>query len=427
MNMRTNLSAAPRRGIVGVRADASNVQSILDGLNAAFEQFKEANDARIKGIEAKFDDVVQREKVDRINTEVSALNTALTDAQAAIAALRLGGGGGDDDPDAPAKREHAQAFERFFRKGVDAGLSDLEVKAKLTTQSDPDGGYLVPEEMAGAIDRVLGTVSVMRQIANVMPIGTDTYKKLVSMGGAGGGWVGEEEERPETGAPTLRELIFTVMEMYANPATTQRMLDDGIIDIEAWLADEVMTTFSELEGAAFVNGSGVKQPRGLMTYPTVANASYTWGKVGFIATGAAAGFAADPDGADAFIKTYYGLKQGYRANASWLMSDAVMGAARLFKDGNDAYIWAPPSGSAEMATILGKPVYNDDYMPGLGANKFPVAFGDFKRAYMILDRLGIRVLRDPFTNKPNVHFYTTKRTGGGLTNFEAVKFMKCST
>ncbi len=426
MSKQFKLPAAPRRGIVAVRADAGGMQSILDNLNAAFDQFKQANDDRLKGIEAKFDDVVQREKVDRINDEVSALNKALTDANAAIAAMRLGGGGGED-PDAPAKREHAQAFERFFRKGVDAGLSDLEVKARLTTQSDPDGGYLVPEEMAGTIDRVLGTVSVMRQLANVMPIGTDTYKKLVSMGGAGGGWVGEEEARPETATPGLRELVFTVMEMYANPATTQRMLDDGIVDIEAWLADEVMTTFAELEGNAFLNGTGVKQPRGLMTYDKVANGSYTWGKVGFIATGAASTFKADPDAADAFINLYGALKQGYRSSASWLMSDATMTTVRKFKDGNDAYIWAPPSGTAEVPTILGKPVYTDDYMPGLGANTFPVAFGDFRRAYMILDRIGIRVLRDPFTSKPNVLFYTTKRVGGGLSNFEAVKFMKCST
>jgi HK97 family phage major capsid protein len=414
----------PGRGILAVRADASDANAILAELSRTFQAFKDENEARLKGIDKKFGDVVQAEKVERINADISKLTTALADVNSVIAALKLGGSApGATDPD---KRAHAQAFDRFFRRGIDAGLSDLEVKAKLTTQSNPDGGYLVPEEMSATIDRVLGVISVMRQISNVMPINTSVYKKLVNMGGAGSGWVGEEEARPETGTPTLRELLFTVMEMYANPATTQTMLDDGIVDVGAWLGDEVQITFAEQEGAAFLTGSGVKRPRGILSYPTVANASYAWGSLGFIATGVAANFHATNPG-DNFVDTYYALKAGYRGGASWLMSDAVMAAVRKFKDGQGNYLWAPPSAVGEVSTILGKPVYNDDNMPALGANNFPVAFGDFRRGYMILDRQGIRVLRDPFTNKPYVHFYTTKRVGGGVSNFEAIKLLKCST
>ena len=421
--MAMGMMGASFRGVSLARADAGDANKILTELKTTFEQFKAAHEEELKGIKKNFADVVTTEKLAKINTEITDLTKALDVVNVALAAAKVGGGSGAADP---AKAEHAQAFEKFFRKGVDNGLSDLEVKAKLTTQSDPDGGYLVPEETSATIDRVLGLISVMRQIATVMPVGTDTYKKFVSMGGAGAGWVGEEDTRPETGTSTLRELAFTVMEMYANPATTQKMLDDGIIDIAAWLADEVQVAFAEMEGAAFVAGSGVKRPRGLLTYDTVANSSWSWGKLGFTVSGAAASFAtASP--ADAFVDLYYSLKQGYRTNASWLMSDAVMSSVRKFKDGDGNYIWAPPSVAAEVATILGKPVYNDDNMPGLGAGAFPVAFGDFKRGYLILDRLGIRVLRDPYTNKPNVHFYTTKRVGGGVSNFEAIKLMKISS
>lgn len=426
--MAMGMMAGSFRGMSLARAEGADANKILAELKSTFEQFKAAHEEELKGIKKNFADVVTTEKVDRINNQITDLTKALDAVNVALAAAKIGAGGGNGLD--PAKAEHKAAFEKFFRKGADAGLRDLEVKAKLTTQSDPDGGFLVPEETSATIDRVLGTISVMRQIATVMPVGTSVYKKLVNMGGAGSGWVGEEEARSETGTPTLRELVFNVMELYANPATTQTMLDDGIIDIAAWLADEVQLAFAEQEGAAFISGNGVKRPRGLLTYDTVANASYAWGKLGYIASGAAAGFAtptASVSPADAFIDLYYALKAGYRGNASWLMSDAVMGSVRKFKNAEGSYIWAPPSDSASVATILGKPVYNDDNMPALGADAFPIAFGDFKRGYLIPDRQGARVLRDPFTNKPYVHFYTTKRVGGGVANFEAIKLMKIAT
>ncbi len=411
------------RGITGVRADGGNGATVLAELQKTFEEFKAAREKELEGINAKLADVVQTEQVARINAELTELTRALDEINAARAAGQIGSGSGSEL--SAVKREHAQAFNSYFRRGAEAGLRDLEVRAELTTQSDPDGGFLVPEETEAQIDRVLGTVSVMRMISNVMPVGSDTYKKLVNMGGAAAGWVGETNDRIKTGTPSLRELEFPVMELYANPAATQRMLDDGIIDVAAWLADEVNTAFAEQEGAAFISGDGNKKPRGLLSYDTVENASYAWGKLGFVASGGAAGFAAS-NPADALIKLYYGLKSGYRSNASWLMSDAVMESVRLMKDGQGNYLWAPPTVSGEVATILQKPVYNDDNMPGLGVNAFPIAFGDFRRGYLILDRMGVRVLRDPFSAKPYVLFYTTKRVGGGVSNFEAVKLLKCA-
>ena len=425
MNMALNHRA---RGLVGVRADTRSAIEIFAELRTAVEEMKAAHEEELKGIKNKFADVVQTEKVDRINNEISTLQKALDEANAAIAALRVGpGGGGDIDP---AAAEHAEIFNAWFRRGeraIDADLSELEVKASLTTDSDPDGGYLVPEEMANTIDRVAGTVSIMRNLASVMTIGSDTYKKLVNMGGAGSGWVGEKEERPATATPELRELIFNVQELYANPGATQRLLDDSRVDIAQWLANEVAIEFAEQEGSAFISGDGVSKPRGLLSYPTVANGGYSWGKVGFVKSGKAADFAdvsASVSPADALIDLYYALKQQYRNGAMFLMSDVVMGRVRKFKDADGAYIWAPPAAPEAPGTVLGKPVATDDNMPAVEANAYPVAFGNFQRAYLIIDRFGVRVLRDPYTNKPYTHFYTTKRVGGGVQNFEALKLLK---
>lgn len=415
---------ARARGIIAIRNDAGAPVAILNELRQTFETFKAENDRILSDLKKGQSDVVQSEKVDRINTEIASLQRALDETNVALAALKVGGLGGDIDPDA---REHQTAFDKWFRKGVDAGLSDLEVKAKLTTQSDPDGGYLVPEHVEQGIDRVLGTVSTVRSLARVISISTDTYKKLVNMGGAASGWVGEETARPQTATPTLREIAINTGEIYAMPASTQKALDDARLDLTAWLAGEVSIEFAEKEGAAFVSGDGVNKPRGLLSYTNVANGSWAWGKIGFTISGDASAFPAattSVNPADSLIDLYYALKSGYRNGASWLMSDATMATVRKFKDADGGYIWAPPTAAGEVPTILQKPVHTDDNMDAVGSGKFPIAFGNFQRAYLVVDRTGIRVLRDPYTSKPNVLFYTTKRVGGGVVNFEAVKLLK---
>lgn len=414
------------------RADAAptmaEIKALIDSITKNFETLKADNDTALKKV-----DVVQTEKVERINSAISAemkkLQDAMDDQAKAIAALKLGGNGKDVDPN---KKAHAQGFDKYFRKGIDAGLRDLEVKAALATDSDPDGGYVVPFEMETAIDRVLGTVSAMRSLATVRQISTSTYKKPVSQGGSTSGWVGERETRAETNTPTLALLEFPAMELYAAPRATQSMLDDAAINVESWLADEVAIEFAEKEGAAFISGSGVNRPRGLLSYDTVANASYAWGKLGFLVTGVAADISdGSNNGIDGLINVLYALKQGYRANASWLMNRTLQGKVRKLKDGDSNYLWTPPQQGGvqglQPARLLGYPIADDDNMPDVGANTFPVAFGDFSRGYLIVDRIGIRVLRDPYTAKPYVIFYTTKRVGGGVQNFEAIKLLKCST
>lgn len=410
------------KGILSVRADV-DAKKVLADLQSAWHEFKAENDSRLKEIEKKGGtDPLLAEKVDKINTELTALSSMkdeLDKLQTLVARSQFPYGGGSPEADR-AKAEHAQAFEKFFRKGLDAGLADLEVRAAMKTSSDPDGGYTVPEQMEGTIDRVLETVSAMRRLSTVMNISTGTYKKLVSAGGATSGWVGETGARDETGTPVLKEIAINTKELYANPAATQTLLDDSSVNIEQWMADEVVIEFAEEEGAAFISGNGVEKPKGILGYTTVANASYAWGKIGHIATGAAATFT-DPD---KLISLQHALKGPYRNGASWLMADATLEHVRTFKDGDGVYLWRPGLELGSPSTLLGKPVETDDNMPAIGANAYPIAFANFKRAYLIVDRVGIRVLRDPYTNKPYVHFYTTKRVGGGVVMFDAIKLLK---
>lgn len=421
-----NMMTPPRvRGLVAIRAEANDATKILNELQKTFADFKVEREAELKGINAKFADTVQTEKVDRINAEITKLQAALDETNALLASARIGGGSSNQA--SPEKKAHASAFEQFFRKGAENGLRDIEVKAAISTDSNPDGGYLVPDQMEETIDRVLGTVSSIRSIASVLPISSAVYKKPVNQGGAAAGWVGERASRPETGTPTLAELSFPAMELYANPYVTQAALDDARIDIAQWLADEVSTVFAEKEGAAFFSGDGVNQPRGLDSYTKVANAAHVWGKVGFVTTGVAAAMSdATNNGVDALISLVYGLKQGYRTNARFLMNRSTQGIVRKLKDENGQYLWQPPVQVGQPASLLGYPVTDDDNVSDVAANSFPIWFGDFKRAYLIVDRIGIRVLRDPYTAPPYVKFYTTKRVGGGIQNFEAVKALKVS-
>lgn len=421
----TDMTKPRIRGAVRVRAESGDAKSIVTELNKAFAAFKTEHQEELKGIKAKFADVVQAEKVERINTEIGKLQTALDDTNAQLAAARLGGAG-DGPAVSTEARDHARAFNQFFRRGTEEGLRELEMKAALRTDSDPDGGYVVPDQMEQTIDRVLGSVSAMRSIASVMSVSAASYKKLVNQGGAGAGWVGERQARPETATPTLAELSFPAMEIYANPAATQTLLDDARVDIAAWLAEEVSTAFAEAEGAAFISGDGVNQPRGLLSYDTVANASHSWGKIGYTASGVAAALTdSSHNGVDALIDLIYSIKQGYRQNARFLMNKSLQATVRKLKSKTEElYLWQPPVQAGQPATLLGYPITDDDNMPDVAAGAFPVAFGDFRRGYLIVDRFGVRVLRDPYTNKPYVHFYTTKRVGGGVQNFEAIKLLK---
>lgn len=425
--MKTNTQRERARGVQAYRADAGqpDVRVVLTELNEAFQSFRAANDERIEALAAGKADVVTDEKVERINADVGRLQGVVDGLNRTMAAMRVGAGAGE--PTTPERATHRQAFAKWFRRGDRAvdNLGDLEVKAELRTTSDPDGGYVVPREMDAEMIRILGNMSAMRSIAQVTPMGAPKLEKLVNAGGAGGGWVGETEARTDTETPTLQKLTFEPHEMYAQPLATQTLLDDADMNIEGWLADEVGITFAELEGAAFISGDGVSKPRGLLAYDTVANASWEWGKLGYIATGHATAFPSSNPG-DVIHNATYGLKRAYRTGARWLMNDATQLVARKWKDGNGVYLWQPSLQAGEPSSLNGYGIVTDDYMPDLGAGEFPIAFGDFFRTYRIIDRLGTRVLRDPYTNKPYVRFYTTKRVGGGVQNFQSCLLIKCA-
>ena len=399
-----------------------DLKDVIKDLGTAFHEFKAENDTRLKEIEKKGKaDPLLNEKVDKINAELTALSNMKKQMEAietAVARSQHPGGGNAEVN--KAKAEHKAAFNAWFRKGIDNGLKDLEIKAAASTLSDPDGGFTVPEEVDKAIDRVALTVSAMRRLSTVRTISTDTYKKLIGVGGATSGWVGEKAARAETNTPTLREIAINAKEIYANPAATQTLLDDSAIDVGAWLADEAGIEFNEEESSAFITGNGVEKPMGIGAYTMVANASYAWGKVGFITSGHATLI----NNADKFITLQHALKTSYRNGSSFLMNDTTLASIRYLKDGNGNYMFVPGLTAGAAETLLGKPIEVDDNVADIGANTYPVFYGNFKRAYTIIDRQGTRVLRDPYTNKPFVHFYTTKRVGGGITMFEAIKALK---
>lgn len=400
------------------------LKETIQALGKAFDAFKAENDARLKEIEKKgAADPLLTEKVDKINADIaqlSALKKQLDTLETVVAQGQFPGGGKNELD--RVKAQHKDAFAKFFRKGAEGGLRDLEVQAGLSTLSDPDGGFLVPEDYEQAIDRVALSVSAMRRLATVRTIGTDTFKKLVNQGGASAGWVGEKGARAETNTPTLTEIAINTKEIYAMPAATQTLLDDSRVDIAGWLADEVSIEFSEQESEAFIHGNGVEQPKGIAAYTMTPNSSYVWGKVGYITSGNASLV----NDLDKLIDLQHSLKPVYRNGAAWLMNDATLATIRKMKDGDGNYIWVPGLKDGAPDTLLGKPVEIDDNVDDIGAGKYPIFFANFKRAYLIIDRQGVRVLRDPYTSKPYVLFYTTKRVGGGIVMYEAIKALKVS-
>ncbi len=381
-----------------------------DDMLSAFEAFKDANDERLAQIEKRMSaDVVTSDKVDRINKAVDEL--ILKSRRPALSAEKVA------EPS-----EHKRAFESYIRKGEAHGLSAIEQKA-MSVGSGTDGGYLVPSQTEAEIARLLSKASPIRSIADVRQSSVTLYKKPFATAGAATGWIGETTARPQTGSPVLAELQFPAMELYAMPAATQALLDDSIVNLDEWLAREVETVFAEQETDAFINGDGITKPKGFLNYTKVAQTSWSWGNTGYIPTGVAGGFAAS-NPTDKLVDVIYALKAGYRQNGSWVMSRNTQSQIRKFKDAQGNYLWQPAAVPNGNASLLSFPVVESEYMPDIATDVHAVAFGDFKRGYLIVDRVGVRVLRDPFSTKPYILFYTTKRVGGGIQDFDAIKTLK---
>lgn len=404
---------------------ASEIAAAVDNLNRNFAAFMDANNAAARQAQRSGSaDVVTAEQVERINAQISENERTMRDLATRVAAASIAGAGTSADP---ALARHRDTFRAWMRGGAtDGDLRGAMPQNVLQTQSDPDGGFLVPETVETTIERVLGVISAMRGACDVTQISTAVYKKPVNLGGASSGWVTERQSRSETTTPTLSELSFPTFEVYAMPAATQTFLDDASVDGEAWLGSEVAIAFAEKEAAAFISGDGVNAPKGFLSY--TAAASYSWGKVGYKVSGVAAALTdGSNNGADALINLVHALKSGYRSEASFLMNDLTTSVVRKFKNSEGNYLWQPSIQVGQPSQLLGYPVLTDDNMPDVGAGNFPIAFAAWRRFYKIIDRIGIRVLRDPYTSKPYVLFYTTKRTGGGIQNFEAGKLLKVGT
>lgn len=401
-------------------SDMTEVKGLIEAQGKAWEEFKSANDARLKAIEEKgYAPADLTETVEKINGELTKLGKQMDEI--AKKSNRPGAPGSDLTDE---QAEHKQAFGKWARKGEDSGLRELERKA-ITVGSDPDGGYFATYEMEAGIERLLGTESAMFSIATVKTIGKASYQKRVRTSGAGHSWVGEGEAPSDSTTPKYAVLEFVPGTISTEPQVSNDALEDLELSVESEIMDAIEQDFAEGAGEAFIVGNGLKKPRGILSYDTVANASYAWGKIGYITTGKAGGFA-DSNPSDALISHVHALKRGYRNGASWLMNDLTLATIRKFKDGQGNYLWQPGLKEGVPGQLLGYNVENDDNMPDIAAGAFPVAFGNFKRAYVIVRRRGIALLRDPYTAKGWVKFYTTMRIGGGVQNFEALKLMKVS-
>jgi HK97 family phage major capsid protein len=404
----------------GTAALGEDVALAFDEFMRAFEAFKLTNDERLAQIEQSISaDVVTTEKLDRINRAIDQ-HKALVD-QLTLKAARppLGASGFRASG---AVLQHKAAFEAYVRHGEDGGLHLLEEKA-LSVGSGPDGGYLVPAETEAAVIRGVKNISPIRAIAGNRTVSASVYKKPFAITGPATGWVAETATRPETNSPTLAELTFPTMELYAMPSATQALLDDSVVNIDEWLAEEIQVAFAQQEGTAFVSGDGNNKPKGFLAYTKVANASWEWAKIGYVATGVDGDFAAE-DPSDNLIDLIYSLKSEYRANAHWVMNRATQAAIRKMKDADGNYIWLPPERADLSPTLMNYPIAESEDMPNMAEDSYSLAFGDFSRGYLVVDRAGIRVLRDPYSAKPYVLFYTTKRVGGGVQDFDAIKLLK---
>jgi HK97 family phage major capsid protein len=423
--------------------------SAVEALNKGFEEFKRTNDERLAQIEKKgTSDVVTETKLAQIEAD---LQKAQAIADEAVLAVKRQSRVVTDEKGQPvdldkkardwadmnARRRGApfhgaytasdldaykSAFDSFLRKGEE--IMGADERKALSVGSDPDGGYVVNPDMSGRIVQKVFESSPMRAYASIQVISSDALEGLFDLNEASSGWVGETEARAETNTPAIGKWRIPVHELYAKPKATQKLLDDASINMEAWLAGKVAEKFARDESAAFVSGNGINKPRGFLTY---ASGTTIPGQIERVKTGASSAFAADPDGLDKVIEALYALKAPYRANATWFMSRAVTSLARKLKDDQGQYQWQPSTQAGQPATLLGYPVAAFENMETLAAGSLSMAVGDMREAYQIVDRIGIRTLRDPYSAKPYVEFYTTKRVGGDVVNFEAIKLIEFGT
>lgn len=430
--------------------DATEVKKLGDECKSLLQNLREAEDKRVEDLDKKFgtqNQLLEEQKAavnKRIDEILDEVKTAQKDAEKALTQLNRPGGAMGTDFEVDQKQmaefrsmvkrgdagvqeflEHKSAMDAYMRKGQEDKVQELQTKA-MSVDSDPDGGYFVMPDTSGRIVGFIRETSPMRQFASVQQIGTDSLEGTYDLDEAEAGWVGERAQRNETGTPVVGRWKIPVHEMYAEPRTTQKLLDDAAVNINEWLAGKVRRRFSRKENAAFVLGDGVEKPRGFLTYPAGTpdpSSTSTFKRISQRNTGANGAYA-DPNGADALIKLVHDLKAEYRTGAIFAMSRPTASLTRTLKDNNGNYILQMDFSQGVTERVLGYQMAEFNDMPDPAADSLSVAFGNFAEAYQIVDRVGIRVLRDPFTAKGFVKFYTTRRVGGDVINFDAIKLLK---
>ena len=371
------------------------VEVKADALEQSFEAFEEKDD----GIAAL------RAELDQLKAKIAA--GVITGQRPALDGV---------------KSAQASSFvDQYIRRGIETGL---ETKA-IQSSADSLGGYAVPREIDRIIDETLVSISPIRSVANVVKVGSAGYRKLITTGGTPSGWVAYEAARPETATPTFTEIVPAAGDLYANPAASQQMLDDAMFDVESWLAHEIAVEFARAEGQAFVTGTGVTQPLGFLTSPNSASvdSARPIGTLQFIGTGTAGAFPST-NPADKLIDLVQSLRSPYRQGAVFVMNAGTAAAVRKFKSSTGEFLFQPSLAAGQPATLLGYPLIEAADMPDIAANSLSIAFGNFKAGYVIAERNATTILRDPYTHKPYVHFYATKRLGGQVVNSEAIKLLK---
>jgi len=370
------------------------------------------------GLDASFDIVARQQAADAalsaLRSDIAEVKSRLDRGARSVIRPMLGG--------AAAVEGAVKGFvDGYLRAGRDA-----EIKS-LSTVSVSDGGYALPTELDQQIAQRLLRISPIRSVAQIVQTSTSDYRKLIAIGGTVSGWVSETASRLETTSPKFAEIIPPSGDLYANPSATQHMLDDAFFDVEGWLAEQIALEFGRAEGAAFVGGTGTNQPLGFLSSPISAatDATRSFGSLQYIASGGATGFDSQPD--DHLIDMVMALKPGHRQGAVWVMNANTIAQIRKVKDAMGDYIWQPSILEGQPDRLMGYPVIEAADMPDIGAGAYPIAFGNFMNGYLITERFGTRILRDPFSNKPFVNFYATKRIGGQVLDSDAIKLLKIAT
>lgn len=385
-----------------------------------FDEFKKTNDERLKDIEKKGNaDVLVKEHTEKSNAAIEKLQGEIEEMKTALSRTQTGEVDAKDIEDASA--EYKQGFFKHVKTGQHVQLDEKQAGYKaMSIDSDPDGGYLVPAQMSNEIVKRVFETSPIRGLASQQTISSDRLEMLEDVDEADAGWVGERQARPETNTPQIFKIVIPADEIYAQPKATQRLLDDAAVNLEAWLSEKISEKMRRVENSAFVSGDGVEKPMGFLSYDATAGEAYEFGKIRQVTS---TGTSGSLDEADDFLNLLYELKEDYLMNASFVMKRQTEREVRKIKQDNK-YIWQPDFANKGAGTLLGYNVVKFNDMPDIATNALAVAFGDFRRGYQIVDRLGIRVLRDPYTSKPHVKFYTTRRTGGRIKDFDAIKLMK---